>query len=79
MSVRGRGMVWGIELVEDKGSKEPAPKKVHQLIDLCANSGLLIGSVGMYGNVVRVAPPLVMTEEQAHESLDIMEKCIAQL
>lgn len=77
--VRGRGMVWGIELVEDKGSKEPAPKKVHQLIDLCANSGLLIGSVGMYGNVVRVAPPLVTTEEQAHESLDIMEKCIAQL
>ena len=77
--VRGRGMVWGIELVEDKETKEPAPQKVRQLIDLCANNGLLIGSVGFYGNVVRVGPPLVMNEAQAHESLDIMEKCIAQL
>lgn len=77
--VRGRGMIWGIELVEDRQSKQPAPQKVRQLIDLCASKGLLIGSVGIYGNVVRVGPPLVINEEQAHESLDIMEACIAQL
>lgn len=77
--VRGRGMIWGIELVEDRQTKEPAPQKVRQLIDLCANKGLLIGSVGIYGNVVRVGPPLVINEAQAHESLDIMEACIAQL
>jgi len=77
--VRGRGMVWGIELVEDKKTKEPAPGRVKQLIDLCAGHGLLIGSVGMYGNVVRVGPPLVITDKQANESLDIMEKCIQLL
>lgn len=77
--VRGMGLVWGIELVEDKKTKEPAPKRVKQLIDACAKNGLLIGSVGIYGNVVRVAPPLVINEEQANESIDLMEKSIAML
>lgn len=77
--VRGRGMVWGIELVEDKETKEPAPEKIKKLIQLCAENGLLIGKVGMYGSVVRVGPPLVITEDQMNESLDIMEKCIKML
>ncbi len=77
--VRGRGMIWGIELVEDKETKEPAPQRMRKLIDLCAERGLLIGSVGMFGNVVRVGPPLVITEEQMHESIDIMEECIKLL
>ncbi len=77
--VRGRGMVWGVELVEDRETKEPAPEKVNKLIDLAAEKGLLIGSVGMFGNVVRVAPPLVITEEQLDESLEIFEQCTKQL
>ena len=77
--VRGRGMVWGIELVEDRETKEPAPEKVLKLIDLCAQNGLLIGKVGVFGNVVRVGPPLVITEEQINESLDIMAKCLKML
>lgn len=77
--VRGRGLVWGIELVADRQSKEPAPELAKQLIDLCAEHGLLVGSVGMYGNVIRVAPPLVIQADQAHESIDIMEKCLRLL
>lgn len=77
--VRGRGMIWGIELVEDRETKEPAPAKMKKLINLCAEHGLLIGSVGMYGNVVRVGPPLVINEEQINESLDIMETCLKLL
>ncbi|NLF27554.1 MAG: aspartate aminotransferase family protein [Clostridiales bacterium] len=77
--VRGKGLVWGIEIVADRQSKEPAPELVRKLIVLCAQNGLLIGSVGFYGNVVRVAPPLVCTEAQAHESIDIMSKCVQML
>ncbi len=77
--IRGKGLVWGIELVADKNTKEPDPSLVRKLIDSCAENGLLIGSVGIYGNVVRVAPPLVLNEEQAYESIKIMEKCIAKL
>jgi 4-aminobutyrate aminotransferase / (S)-3-amino-2-methylpropionate transaminase / 5-aminovalerate transaminase len=77
--VRGMGLVMGMEFVSDKKTKAPAPQLIKQLIDKCANSGLLIGSVGMYGNVIRVAPPLVITKEQADESLAIMEKVLKSL
>ena len=77
--VRGSGLVMGVELVKDKKTKEPAPDLTKKLIDVCAQNGLLIGSVGIFGNVIRVAPPLVITEAEAHESLDIFEKSLAAL
>ena len=77
--VRGMGLVMGVELVKDKATKEPAPDLTRKLIDVAAQNGLLIGSVGIYGNVIRVAPPLVITEAEAHESLDIFEKALGLL
>jgi 4-aminobutyrate aminotransferase/(S)-3-amino-2-methylpropionate transaminase len=77
--VRGCGLVMGIELVKDKRTKDPAPELIRPLIDRCAEGGLLVGSVGMYGNVIRVAPPLVITEEQADESLAVMERVLLSL
>ena len=77
--VRGMGLVMGLEFVKDKTTKEPAPQLIKQLIDKCAANGLLIGSVGLYGNVLRVAPPLVITKEIADESLAIMEKVLISL
>jgi 4-aminobutyrate aminotransferase-like enzyme len=77
--VRGMGLVMGVELVKDKKSKEPAPDLTRKLIDVAAENGLLIGSVGTFGNVIRVAPPLVITEAEAHESLDIFEKALSLL
>jgi 4-aminobutyrate aminotransferase/(S)-3-amino-2-methylpropionate transaminase len=74
--VRGSGLVMGLELVRDKETKEPAPDLTKQVIHTCAESGLLVGSVGIFGNVIRVAPPLVMNETEAAESLDIMEKVL---
>ncbi|MGB5873139.1 MAG: aspartate aminotransferase family protein [Bacteroidota bacterium] len=77
--VRGRGLVMGIELVKDKLTKDPAPEVMRPLIDECAESGLLVGAVGMYGNVIRVAPPLVITKQQADESLAVMERVLPSL
>jgi 4-aminobutyrate aminotransferase-like enzyme len=77
--VRGQGLVMGVELVKDKASKEPAPDLTVKLIDRAARNGLLIGSVGIFGSVIRVAPPLVITEAEAHESLDIFEKSLSEL
>jgi 4-aminobutyrate aminotransferase/(S)-3-amino-2-methylpropionate transaminase len=77
--VRGRGLVMGMELVKDKKTKEPAPDLVRKLLHLCAERGLLIGNVGIFGNVVRVAPPLVIDEDQVHRSCDIMADALAAL
>jgi len=77
--VRGMGLVMGLEFVKDKRTKEPAPELIRPLILACANRGLLVGSVGMHGNVIRVAPPLVITRDEADESLAIMQKCLEEL
>lgn len=77
--VRGRGLVMGVELVKDKQTKEPAPELTRRLIDVAARNGLLIGSVGIFGNVIRVAPPLVITEDEAVESLDLFEKSLGMI
>ena len=77
--VRGRGLVMGLEFVHDKKTKQPAPELIRPIIDNCAQNGLLVGSVGVFGNVIRVAPPLVVSEAQAHESCDIMEKVLLAL
>lgn len=74
--VRGKGLVMGLELVRDKKTKEPAPDLTTQVINKCAQNGLLVGAVGTFGNVIRVAPPLVISETDAEESLDIMEKVL---
>lgn len=77
--VRGRGMAMGLEFVKDKDTKEPAPDITLRVINDSAQHGVLVGKVGMYGNVIRVAPPLVMNENEAYESLEIMEKVILGL
>lgn len=77
--VRGKGLVMGVELVKDKASREPAPDLTQKLIDVAAQNGLLIGSVGVFGNVIRVAPPLNIDQAAVHESLDIFEKSLSQL
>ncbi len=77
--VRGRGLVMGIEFVKDKRTKDPAPELIRPVIDRCAERGLLVGSVGTYGNVIRVAPPLVITREQADESLAVLEHVLLSL
>jgi 4-aminobutyrate aminotransferase-like enzyme len=77
--VRGCGLVMGIEFVKDKRTKDPAPELIRPIIDKCAESGLLVGSVGMYGNVIRVAPPLVITKQQADESLAVLERVLQSL
>ncbi len=77
--VRGQGLIIGLEFVKDRTTREPAPDLIKPLIVDAANHGLLIGSVGFYGNVIRVAPPLTITRAEADESLAIMEGCLQRL
>lgn len=77
--VRGMGLVMGLEFVRSKRTREPAPELIRPIIEKAANRGLLVGSVGQYGNVIRVAPPLVITRAEADESLAIMQAVLKDL
>ena len=67
--VRGMGLMQAIELVEDRKSKEPAAKRANLLIEVLRKDQLLIGKGGLYGNTLRIAPPMLVEESQIDEAL----------
>ncbi len=75
--VRGKGLMQAIELVCDRGTKEPAPKKVHQLMEAAKAEGLLIGKGGRYGNVVRITPPMLISDDEMTEALSRFDRAMA--
>lgn len=75
--VRGKGLMQGIEMVTDRQTKEPAPKAVAQLFEETRARGLLIGKGGLYGNVIRISPPLTASAEQVDEALTILDHALA--
>ena len=72
--VRGRRLMQGIELVKDRSSKEPAPEATKHLFEETRKLGLIIGKGGLYGNVVRIAPPMTVNEEEIALALDVLDK-----
>jgi len=76
--VRGQGLVLGIELV-DAESKAPDAERAAVVVQEAAQRGLLlIAPIGLHGNVLRLAPPLIITREQIEQALTIFgEVCRA--
>jgi 4-aminobutyrate aminotransferase len=69
--VRGRGLMIGIEMVEP-GSKVPDARSAGDVLEAAREGGLLIGKGGLYGNCLRIAPPLTLSESEASEGLAIL-------
>jgi 4-aminobutyrate aminotransferase len=74
--VRGRGLMIGIEFVRP-GTSEPDPAATLRVFDECRRGGLLVGKGGLYGNVLRMGPPLTLTADEAREGLRILTDAIA--
>ncbi|EJQ53964.1 4-aminobutyrate transaminase [Bacillus cereus BAG6X1-2] len=77
--VRGLGAMTAIELVKDKETKEPAAEEVKAIMKETHSKGVITISAGIYSNVLRFLPPLVITDEQLEEGLTILEAAIAKL
>ncbi|MFF4875559.1 aspartate aminotransferase family protein [Micromonospora sp. NPDC000668] len=73
--VRGKGLMLGVEFVRP-GSSEPDPALTNRVFEACRSGGLLAGKGGLYGNVLRMGPPLTLTEEEAREGLAILVDAI---
>jgi len=69
--VRGKGLMIGMEIVEDKESKKPAPQKVSEIMMRSWKRGINVITCG--ASTIRIAPPLVITRELVDSSLDIIE------
>jgi 4-aminobutyrate aminotransferase len=78
--VRGKGLMIGIEMVEDKETREPLNRDaVGQIIMGILNRGLIMVPCGRFGNVFRFMPPLVLTREHAIKAVDILIETVKTL
>jgi 4-aminobutyrate aminotransferase len=76
--VRGMGLMIGIELVTDE-ALTPAVTQAEAIRAYCLQNGVLVGVGGVFGNVVRIQPPLVITREQLDRALEVLEQALAQV
>ena len=75
--VRGKGLMIGLEFVEPGADRQPSPRAAARVLEECRAGGLLVGKGGLYGNVIRLAPPMTLTEDEADEALDVLGTAIA--
>ncbi len=77
--VRGMGMMQALELVKDRQTKEPAPEAATQALERARDNGLLIGKGGLYGNVIRMAPPMNISKGDVDEGIRLLDKSFSEV
>jgi 4-aminobutyrate aminotransferase-like enzyme len=77
--VRGMGLMQGLELVKDRATKEPAPEATVQVMERARENGLLIGKGGLYGNVLRLSPPLNIAKADVDEAIRLLDKSFSEV
>ena len=74
--VRGKGLLLGIELVKDRATKEPAKAECAQALENARRKGLLLGKGGLWGQTIRFAPPMCITQADADFLLDVLDQAL---
>ena len=75
--VRGMGLMQALELVEDRRTKTPAPAAALQLMEAARQNRLLIGKGGLYGNTIRISPPLNIGRSDVDEFARLLDASFA--
>jgi 4-aminobutyrate aminotransferase-like enzyme len=63
--IRGSGLFFGIDLVRNRDSREPATAQANKVVNRLRRHGVLIGTTGRYDNILKIRPPLVFSKENA--------------
>jgi 4-aminobutyrate aminotransferase/(S)-3-amino-2-methylpropionate transaminase len=74
--IRGLGGMQAIELVQSADGREPAAEETKQITQYCYEHGLITITAGSYSNVIRILVPLVVTDAQMDEGLDVLESAL---
>ena len=77
--VRNRGLFFGVELVRDRNSKEPAADEAKQIVESVKQQGALISKIGPYDNVLKMRPPIVFSTEHADILLTMLDQAFASV
>jgi alanine-glyoxylate transaminase/(R)-3-amino-2-methylpropionate-pyruvate transaminase len=77
--VRGMGLMLGVELVKDRKTREPAAAETADVVEKAKDRSLLLGKGGLYGNVIRIKPPMCITRDDADFLADCLDACLAEV
>lgn len=77
--VRGLGMMIGVELVRDRATREPAPELAGRVVVEALRRGVLVLGGGVYGNVLSLSPPFVLTDAQLDAALAVLQAVFAEI
>ncbi len=77
--IRGKGLMIGIELVQNQETKKPASEETNKIVNYLKDEGIIIGLGGIFGNVLRLQPPLCINEDQANKVLEEIEEVFGKL
>jgi 4-aminobutyrate aminotransferase len=75
--VRGMGLLQAVELVEDRASKKPATAQTAMALEAARENRLLIGKGGMYGNALRISPPMNVGRGDVDQFIELFDKSLA--
>jgi len=77
--VRGRGLFLGFELVKNRETKEPAAEEAARIVDMMRDRGVLLSTDGPHHNVIKIKPPMVLSEEDVNSTLNHFEQTLTFL
>lgn len=77
--VRGLGLMLGVELVRDRLSKQPACSEATKVMELAKDRGLIIGKGGLYGNTLRIKPPMCISKDDADFLVGVLDRALEEV
>jgi alanine-glyoxylate transaminase/(R)-3-amino-2-methylpropionate-pyruvate transaminase len=77
--VRGLGLMLGVELVRDRKTKEPANTEASDVLEKAKERGLLLGKGGLFGNVIRLKPPMCLSKDDADYIVDCLDEVLTAI
>jgi 4-aminobutyrate aminotransferase len=75
---RGMGLMRGLEIVTDPESKTPDPSRTLALLEAAKDEGLLLGAGGLHGNVIRLGPSMLITQDELAEGVERLARACAR-
>ncbi len=77
--VRGMGLMLGMELVTDRKAKTPATAQTADVMEGCRDRGLIIGKGGLFGNTLRIKPPMCINKDDADFMLAVLDEVLGEV
>ncbi|HXW97320.1 MAG TPA: aminotransferase class III-fold pyridoxal phosphate-dependent enzyme, partial [Gemmatimonadales bacterium] len=77
--VRGMGLMLGVELVRDRETKVPAKEETLEVMELTREMGVLIGKGGLDGNVLRIKPPMCITDQDVDFAIEVLDLALGRV